>query len=52
MRISFKLDTDSVASPEFLGSVVWAKQNDLLTDDEIVDVIADEIVSNVRVVEE
>ena len=52
MKISFRLDTATVASDEFLDTAEWALREGLLTEPELVDVIADEIVSNVKVVEE
>ena len=52
MKISFRLDTSLVASDEFVDTAEWALREGLMTEDQLVDVIADEIISNVKVVEE
>ena len=52
MKISFRLEATMEVSKEFLGSAEWALREGLMTEEQLVDVIADEIISNVRLVEE
>jgi hypothetical protein len=52
VKISFRIDTQTVASEKFLDTAEWALRGGLLTEEQLVDVIADEIISNVKVVEE
>ena len=52
VKISFRLDISTIASDPFLDTAVWALSEGLMTEDELMNVIADEILSNVKVVEE
>ena len=52
VKISFRLDTSTVASDEFLDTAEWALREGLMTEDQLMDVVAAEILSNVKVVEE
>jgi hypothetical protein len=52
MKISFRLDTSTVASDEFLDTAEWALREGLMTEDQLMDVVAAEILSNVKVAEE
>ena len=39
-------------SKEFMDSIVWAVKEELLTEDEIVDLIGDNIIAHMQVVED
>ena len=51
-KISLRIDTAPVTNAAFVDTVIWAVDTGLLTEDEVTDLIGDEIVSNVKVVEE
>ena len=51
MVISLKVNVKHVCSDDFISSVLWALDSALLTEDEVLDLIGDEIVESI-VVEE
>ena len=52
MKISFRIDIQTVASEEFLDTAEWALREGLMTEEQLMDVVVAEILSNVKVVEE
>jgi len=48
-RLRFEIP--DTPSPEFMGSIAWAMDCEMFTEEEIIDLIADELLDKVKAVE-